>query len=61
VDEQIEHLRFDLNEVGAAAQLAPIRIECAVAEEKLHQADSGYRVNTLASPTSRENRQFPNE
>jgi hypothetical protein len=36
IGERIEYLGFDLDEVAAAAQLAPLQVENVVTEEKTH-------------------------
>jgi hypothetical protein len=36
VDQQVEHLRLNGNRPGAAPQLAPVRVKCVAAKEKLH-------------------------
>ena len=51
VQQQVEHLRLDRHQVAAAAQLAPIRIEGAIAEQEAHSpVFPTLAAGTLAPP-----------
>ena len=59
VIEQVEHLRLDGNRVGAAPQLAPVRVEHMIAKEKLHVAApfaiSNLGLSEIIKAVSKEN------
>jgi hypothetical protein len=38
VDQQVEHLRLDINRLGPAAQFAPVGIKCLIGKKKFHLA-----------------------
>ena len=51
IRQEVEYLWFDLDQLGAAPQLAPLPVERVVAEQKAHPGDSQPCAHYTAATT----------